>query len=518
VVLRTRFQDTGLSCGEGVARASSFDFEVGESVCKKARPAVRSDSRGDLVTKLLVVAGRPSLTGLTWWIRSAGGQRPSLSLEGPAGTASETFVDLSVPGKAAGVFLVAHTGLSPDVPYRLRAALPSGETAMADSRTLPPPLRPGQPFTIAAGSCYSVFDDRGRLDQFYPPKAFEGPDDPIRLRILMGDQLYMDLEPGTGEPDYFDSDPPDPWSRYGGQWEEDDFAGFLSKSPTLTMADDHEFWNDYPHGNAWLPWASPSAPVAAECEDAFETYQTPLNLDAETIAGSPSPSAVRRLAREAARAFEIRDTPLPIFVLDTRTRRTRYDSPAPRFSDPAWLNRALSWIGTLDRPGVLVVSQPLVEGRTSKIQRFFHIMGDLNLPDYDDDFRALWEALAEAPHSVVVLSGDIHWSRLYRVASRQDPLRENFELISSPLSRIRGADSKEASEQPKKVVWSGGGSAQPSRLLGENGKALYTTLTIRALTPGSGGSFTASATIWAPDPDPNRRAQPLATAENLTLR
>ena len=471
------------------------------------------------MTKLLVVPGRPSLTGLTWWIRSGTGERPSLSLEGPAGTASETVVDLSGGETASGVFLVAHTGLSPDVPYRLRAGLSSGETASAFSRTLPPPLRPGQPFTIAAGSCYSVFEDRGRLGRFYPPKAFEGPDDPIRLRILMGDQIYMDLDPRTGEPDYFDKDPPEPWSRYGGQWEEDDFAGFLAKSPTLTMADDHEFWNDFPHGNAWLPWGSPSAPVAAECEDAFETYQTPLNLDAETIAGAPSPAAVRRLAREAARTFEIRDTPLPVFFLDTRTRRTRYDSPAPRFCDTEWLNRALTFIESLDRPGILVVSQPLVEDRSSKIQRFFHIMGDVNLPDYDDDFRALWEALVGAPHSVIVLSGDIHWSRLYRVTSRQDPLRECFELISSPLARIsQGGDAKGASEEPKKVVWKGGGSAQPGRLLGENGKALYTTLTVRALTAGAGGSFTASATIWAPDPDPNRRAQPLATAENLTLR
>src|SRR6185436_16109358 len=146
-----------------------------------------------------------------------------------------------------------------------------------------------------------------------------GPD-PVRLRLLCGDQIYMDLSPTDGSPLVFDA--PEPWSRYASQWRTLDFDAFLRSSPNLVMADDHEFWNDYPHGDAWLRWAETDrdGPLGKRMDRAFAVFQAPLNLDPADVADSAP--TIDALLAGAARAFPLAVGPLTFFVLDTRTRRT----------------------------------------------------------------------------------------------------------------------------------------------------------------------------------------------------
>ncbi len=387
---------------------------------------------------------------------------------------------LALPGDppaAGNVFLAAVRGLDADTGYELTARLPGGEEARARSRTLPAQLVPGAPFTLALGSCYCLARDPG-LHSFYPPVAHrpEGAD-PVRLRLLAGDQIYMDLSPVDGGVSIFRK--PDPWQRYPDQWGRAGYAEFLRESPSLLMADDHEFWNDYPHGNAHIPWDERDllGPLGRSMDRAFSLFQAAFNLEAAAITGSPQALATQ-LADEA-RTFALTSGPLRLFVLDTRTRRTRYDAGKPGLAPSSWLTRALDWIRRLDGPGVLVLSQPLVEERASWWSRTLHTMGDVNLPDYPADFAALWEALFAADFDVLVLSGDIHWSRVYELERATTPGRRVHEVISSSLARIPYG-KPETGEPSGKVKWQQG-LARWTRREATTEPATYTTVTLTAL-------------------------------------
>jgi hypothetical protein len=467
---------------------------------------------------MLIVPGRPAPTALTWWILTDRGEDPVVVT---AGTAQ--LVRLARPGDpdaARRCFLVFVRGLDPDTPYELRARTASGDGDSARSRTLPIGKRKATSFTIALGSCYSVAQDEG-LRTSYPPKAHDRDSgDPIRMRILCGDQIYMDLAPTSGGPLIF-SGRPDPWSRYPEQWMTDGKShAFLPASPTIVMADDHEFWNDYPHGNAHLFW---DTPPAEDMERAFEVFQAALNLDPErpwTDAG------VQAALGSEARTFELDLGPLPILMLDTRTKRTRYDAAEPHFTDPRWLQRAIDWIGNLRGPGALVLSQPFVEGRVSFLRRTLHTMGDVNLPDYDDDYAALCDAIDAAPHQLMILSGDIHVSRLAFVASKRRS-DQVYEVISSALAEIldprevvgfRGGASREGGEigwRPErdvqwlklKIAWKYRMQRSWTNVWADNPRQTYATITFRPQADAVGAPVDVEAAFWAHSSDPNQRAR-----------
>ena len=107
--------------------------------------------------------------------------------------------------------------------------------------------------------------------------------------------------------------------------------------------------------------------------------------------------------------------------------RSRDESDFMRASD---LNSVEAWVHGLRGPGVLVVGQPLLQSTTGFLRGSFF---DWNLPDYDQ-YRRLTTIIGQCAHSLVVLTGDVHYGR---VAS--SPLRsgaELIEIISSPMSLV----------------------------------------------------------------------------------
>src|SRR6266480_2842828 len=139
-----------------------------------------------------------------------------------------------------------------------------------------------------------------------------------------------------------------------------------------------------------------------QLQDRRSLFQSALNVDPQAIqAGGQN---LQSLLTDDARAFSIDVAPLSFFVLDTRTGRNRFDGHAPQFSLPQWLQRAKNWLAALQGPGVLVLSQPLVEKPASLFQRLSHTMGDVNLPDYETQYSLLWEAVLAAPHDVLIVS------------------------------------------------------------------------------------------------------------------
>ena len=95
------------------------------------------------------------------------------------------------------------------------------------------------------------------------------------------------------------------------------------------------------------------------------------------------------------------------------------------------MNQVVSWIANLKAPGVLCVGQPLFQGPTGISGN----IADWNLPDFAQ-YATLVRALLDAPQSVIVLTGDVHFGR---VASATTPSgHEIIEIIASPTSLVTG--------------------------------------------------------------------------------
>ncbi|MGH7518291.1 MAG: hypothetical protein ACREOC_12615 [Gemmatimonadales bacterium] len=393
----------------------------------------------------LVVPGRPSATGLTWWVL-ADGPQPGLELL-PHGGAGPDIVrhDLRRPGDgldSVGVYAVATRGLSADTPYQLRVRDQLGRREAARSRTLPAPLTPPFSFTVAVASCYSSHTDRLEIGRSYPPglhRSSAPNADPVRLRFLLGDQLYMDLEP-FGEFTSPRPDRPDPVPRYLSEWQHVKFAPFLRQTPNLTLADDHELWNDYPHGfpQPQIAWAwtagGPDGDLARRCRRGFRLFQAALNLAPEEIRDDAN--AMDAALERAALSPRLDLGPVSFFCLDSRLDRRLWSADAPcQAIHPDALRRCRDWFADGDGVAVLLVGPAFSDAPKGLPMVLF----DKNLSNYADDYRSLAEAVfgALSHRHVIVIGGDIHRSRA-AVIERQPPDSHSlYEIVSSPLALIR---------------------------------------------------------------------------------
>ena len=101
------------------------------------------------------------------------------------------------------------------------------------------------------------------------------------------------------------------------------------------LVDDHEFWNDYPHGNVQLPYLSDAATqssLEADARAALQAFQLPLNLQGRV-------------------SFSFAVPPLHFYVLDTRLHRTHYDANPARFMHCNDRDDVLQWLAHLPGPG-----------------------------------------------------------------------------------------------------------------------------------------------------------------------
>jgi hypothetical protein len=342
-----------------------------------------------------------------------------------------------------------------------------------------------------------VARDRGLAKDHTPAPHRPDGDDPVRIRFLCGDQIYMDLSPQTGMPAA--PDIPQPLFRYDAQWRDakTSFAQFLAAAPTLVLADDHEYWNDYPHANVWLNWDKGGAgsPLAREMDEAFQVFQAGLNVPPADVVGGV-------VDLEHVRTFRLDVGGLSLFALDTRTRRNRYDDSWPGFAPRAWIDALGDWAAGLRAPGVLVVAQPLVEKPANAFQRRFHIMGDVNLPDYWETYAELCDIVFGCPHDILILSGDIHWSRMYQITRGE---RTVYEVISSPLARIPQPTPGIGAEDGK-VEWKGEGRRGKANWLRRWAGVppqTYATISFTPRAAGIGAPLRADVRWWAVNDDPN---------------
>lgn len=372
---------------------------------------------GDPVIQL--VPGRPSRSGLQWWINSDESMpAPHFVPQLPSG-ASARLVPVGTPSDGHLTQMIAVTGLPEGTWFELVVG-----PKRSRSRTLPSQINPGEEFVVALGSCFYEPNGPGAAG-FYAPRV-PGASADVHLRFLCGDQVYMDLPPTLVRPK--------PETKYLKAWQMAD--KFLSGSPTLMQADDHEFWNDYPHSQGHIRWTPDTeTPYWRELHEQYRVFQLPLNVAPEAIAAAKGPADLLSCTTSTTDGFQLSVPPVSFFVLDTRSHRTRHDGQEAGFASVDGLAATVRWLHGLAGPGVLVLSEPILADAASYFDLFGLNIGvsDWHLPAYPHQYGTLMSALVAAKHDIIVLSGDIHWSRLMEFSAGGHSV---YELISSPVSLI----------------------------------------------------------------------------------
>ena len=100
------------------------------------------------------------------------------------------------------------------------------------------------------------------------------------------------------------------------------------------------------------------------------------------------------------------------------------------------------WVEGLQGPGVLVIGQPLfVEPQTGHWGWIRRRFVDRNLADYRQ-YDRLANSLICAKHSILVLSGDVHFPRLAQAVRSAEGRRSLYEVIASPSALVFGNHSQ----------------------------------------------------------------------------
>jgi hypothetical protein len=301
-----------------------------------------------------------------------------------------------------------------------------GLGAKARFATLPErlPSPGGQSFNVLLSSCF--FIDRNRGDAVGAAVAQLPEHHRPDVKILCGDQVYLDFpafilglpftEHGLGR---------SLLGKYRQNWsDEAGYQKLLAEGSSYFTSDDHEFWNNYPNAatiisNTWF--ASGREKLKKVARPLFQDFQ----CEAPELAGRN-------------RVFDV--PPVSFFVADTRLNRGEGDD---EFMQPGDLNEMTAWIRGLTGPGVLVVGQPIFEEPAGFFAKRFT---DKTLPNYKQ-YTPLVKALSEASHSILILSGDVHYGRVATVAFRRDGSGPRIsEVIASPSSLVAGFPG-----DPKKV-------------------------------------------------------------------
>ena len=330
---------------------------------------------------------------------------------------------LPLPGQWAsqdGSYSLAYArhlflALEPRREYRVQLLVGDELKGEAHFTTLPPalPRLDEKPFTVMLGSCFCESrDEAGRLGTtFFSLPAGERPD----IKLWCGDQVYLDA----------------PWQHYlrhthtRAELESRHFlkywlawtqvgtaAGFneaLRRGANYFAADDHEFCNNAPNWASLIRDSWSEGGRVAWWETARALFQA---FQSDYSGGS------------AAVSFEV--PPLSFFFADTRVNRTADLRRVMLDSD---LERLRGWVDGLRGPGVLSLGQPIFADRAGFKGRFT----DRNLPDYEQ-YQEIARAIARSRHSIVMLTGDVHYGRIASCRLASDA--ELIEVISSPTALV----------------------------------------------------------------------------------
>lgn len=304
------------------------------------------------------------------------------------------------------------TNLNPQSTYSLQLRIGGAVRTDASVKTLPTqlPVQGQPPFTVLLGSCfYKREDEVGEVGKTYVNLPFGARPD---VKILCGDQVYLDNPPQ----DFFFPHSAEwlenrSFDTYLSTWTQSTLNGgfhrLLKNNANFFCSDDHEYWNNAPELGLNVFFRTLTQAQRANwflmARRLFEVFQTPL----------------------AVNAFRVGN--LSFSILDTRINR---QPGLVNFMDPNHLLLVRDWINQLPGPGVIVVGQPLLTEKGSK--------ADWGLPDYQQ-YAELVRYIKAANHSIVILTGDVHFGRVASCDLRPELGTKLIEVISSPMQLVPGA-------------------------------------------------------------------------------
>jgi hypothetical protein len=290
-----------------------------------------------------------------------------------------------------------------------------GATQSLQLATLPRAL-PEEGLSFIVASCFDrEFKLGARLRAAFQTPLRDHP--AARFQLWIGDNVYMDV-PGFSQ----DDRPYDQTlARYLDYLLGDAYVSARALHPNFTTYDDHEFWNDYPEEQAQLPRSKPPerAGYIDAAHDCLELFQACINP---------------RRASANGLSFQLDVAPVSFFVADGRSRRDLATASSPRMLSEDDLRAFEAWASNLNGPGVLVLGQPLWIDPIDSL--FLGIKADHNPPFFRAQYERIWSALRSAPFDMLILSGDIHYSRVMRFSLLGAEDRRVFELVTSPASEI----------------------------------------------------------------------------------
>lgn len=302
-------------------------------------------------------------------------------------------------------------GLVPGVRYELRVEPGLGRTARftcLDPNT--------DALKIALASCYYGWLNRGwnYLNMLRSEYCRD-----VAFKLLVGDNLYADVHPRQRDSALDGGYLETVWLYLQYWFYRQDYAEVLGSGPTLTTWDDHEFWNNYPSNQFWLNRTRRSRRIEYEnaARECIRVFQASLNPEG-SLQHEPGVSI-------DSLSYRFEAAPVSFFVADLRTRRQNPGRDG-WLLPPAELEALDRWARKLERPGVLVLGQPLL----IEDGDYF----DHNPPAYGAQNAAIWAALEAAAYDVLVLSGDVHHSRVLELSSPRS--RRIWEIVSSPACHI----------------------------------------------------------------------------------
>lgn len=317
---------------------------------------------------------------------------------------------------------VSLNNLTKQTDYPLTLRVNGNWQADGSFRTIPWNL-PGpdeRPFIVMLGSCFFAREDpQGDVGRTYMGLPTDAKPD---VKFLCGDQVYLDnppqdfLNPFRSEKwlehrsfkTYLDA-----WSQ---QTAEGGFGRLLKHGANFFSSDDHEFWNNAPDVGLNVPLFT----ARKKWRDQWWTIGTTLYKIFQTVPSSP----VR---------FKI--DPLSFCICETRFNRGSGGADGD-FMSPANLRDIGNWIAGLTGPGVLVLGQPFFAESGS--------IKDYGLIDFSRQFEELKGYLRESEHSIMVLTGDVHFGRIAVTKLRSELGTKLYEVIASPMQLVPGAKGKYA--------------------------------------------------------------------------
>jgi hypothetical protein len=231
------------------------------------------------------------------------------------------------------------------------------------------------------------------------------------VKLLCGDQVYLDapwqywcshVHSATElQTKFFDN--------YAATWSHtrtlSGFRELLKHGANYLLPDDHELWNNAPLPSftamdSWNPFGH-----AAWLKAAKELYEVFQGSDTVTTFSVP---------------------PVSFLLLDTRRNRA---SSTTRLMLDQDLDAVRQWVATLQGPGILALGQPLFANTTGWRGTFT----DLTLPDFEQ-YADLVNVLVTARHSLLVVSGDVHFGRVARATLPAGV--DLVEVVASPQALV----------------------------------------------------------------------------------